>query len=140
MSLDCPFCADEIKERAIFEGDYTMVVLSNPRLVYGHLLIIPKRHVLKYSELKENEVLEIFSLLAKYQEKVLLNLSKGTEVRQNHIPHKENSRTHVNHFHFNLLPRDVEDVFSQKVDIHIRKLYEELSEVERKRVSEVLNH
>lgn len=130
MKIECPFCDSEIQKRTIDEGGLSRVVVSSPRLVYGHLLVMPKRHVMKYAELNQEEVGELVGFLSKYQDKILEKLSRGTEVRQNYVPYKGNSRTHVNHFHFNLFPRDEEDEMSQKVDPHRRQLYQDVFEEE----------
>lgn len=139
MNSDCPFCGDDIKKRTIDEGGLTKVVVSSPRLAYGHLLIMPKRHLQKYSELNPEEIIELMTLLAKYQDKILEKLSKGTEVRQNHVPYKENSRTHVNHFHFNLIPRDDNDEMSKKVDPLRRLLYQDVSDDELEVITQLLS-
>ena len=45
-------------------------MFSNPRLMEGHLLVIPKRHVEKLSELNEEERKELFDTVIEYQEKI----------------------------------------------------------------------
>ena len=137
--MTCAFCSDVIKERLIEEGKFTMVVLSNPRLAAGHLLVIPKRHVLKFSELKSKETVELFRLLGKYQDKVLGNLGKGTEIRQNYKPYFKNSETHVNHFHFHIVPREENDGIAKQVDVHRKPLYIEMSGQEFKKVRGLLS-
>jgi len=55
-NMNCVFCEiNKEKTRIIEEKEYTLVILSNPRLTEGHLLIIPKRHVEKISELNKEE-------------------------------------------------------------------------------------
>lgn len=130
MGPTCPFCDKDIKKRAIENGAHSIVLLSNPRLARGHLLIIPKRHIALFDELNSREVKELFSLLAKYQKRILKNLSKGTEIRQNYKPYYPNSKTHVNHFHFHIVPRDDNDEISVRVDKHRKPLYEKLGEKE----------
>jgi diadenosine tetraphosphate (Ap4A) HIT family hydrolase len=55
--MNCPFCeiTTEKTERVIRETESTFAVLSNPQLMSGHLLVIPKRHVEKLSELSKEE-------------------------------------------------------------------------------------
>lgn len=134
----CAFCSEEINERKIEEGKYAYVILSNPRLVEGHILIIPKRHVQIFSDLKKPEALELFKLSAKYQDKVLKHLSKGTEIRQNFRPFKQDSHTHVNHFHYHILPREDDDELAKKVDIHRKPFYKELKAKERIKITKLL--
>lgn len=139
MKNYCVFCSPEIKKRIVQQGKFSFVILSNPRITQGHLLIIPKRHIHKFSELKIRESEEIFKLLGIYQEKVLNKLSKGTEIRQNYRPYKKDSKTHVNHFHFHVLPRDENDEIAKKVDIHRKTLYKDLSEKEHKKLLNLLS-
>lgn len=62
--MECPFCnINEEKTKIISEGKYTFIVLSNPRLMKGHMLIIPKRHVENITELSVEEKKELFDEL-----------------------------------------------------------------------------
>ncbi|PIZ88519.1 MAG: hypothetical protein COX90_04175 [Candidatus Nealsonbacteria bacterium CG_4_10_14_0_2_um_filter_38_17] len=66
--MDCPFCnINKEKTRIIKEGKNVFVVFSNPRLVKGHLLVIPKRHVVKISELNAKEKKELFDTVIEFQ-------------------------------------------------------------------------
>lgn len=138
MIKPCDFCQKEMMQRAIHNGAHAIVLLSNPRVAVGHLLIIPKRHVQKFSDLQQEECEEIFQLLSDYQDKVLEKLSTGTEIRQNYRPYLKDSRTHVNHFHFHIIPRDERDELAQKVDIHRKPFYQELSEKEEVEITKLL--
>ena len=138
MQTTCAFCSQEVKDRAIQEGSFSIVLLSNPRLSRGHLLVIPKRHVQLFSELTEDEIREMSAFLAAYQKKVVDKLATGTEIRQNYRPEKKDSRTHVNHFHFNLMPRSAGDELEQEVDSHRRLLYKELTEEEKSEITKLL--
>ena len=138
MNEICPFCSEEIKKRAVEESDLSFVLLSDPRVAPGHLLVIPTRHVQTLSELKDEEVKELFKFLAVYQQKILNKLSSGVEVRQNYKPYFKDSRTHVNHLHFHIVPREENDQIAEKVDVHRKPLYQDLSEKEKERVLRLL--
>ena len=70
--MKCPFCdINEEKTKILWEGKYVFVALSNPRLMPGHLLVIPKKHVEKISELNAKEKRELFDTLETFQEKKL---------------------------------------------------------------------
>lgn len=140
MSEMCPFCATAKDERRILkEGKYAYVIFSNPRLMPGHLLVIPKRHVEgRLADLSEEEREEIFELLIEFQGKILKKLSAGCDVRQNYKPYVKNSRTHVNHLHFHLYPRDYEDELYRQADIHKAPLYQNLPEEEHDRLFRLL--
>ncbi|OGY24335.1 MAG: hypothetical protein A2172_00525 [Candidatus Woykebacteria bacterium RBG_13_40_15] len=136
----CPFCSREIKKRAVEEGSYSFVTLSDPRLAPGHLLIIPSRHIRILSDLRNEEVVEIFKFLSKYQKKILDMLSKGVEIRQNYKPYFKNSRTHVNHLHFHLVPREETDEIAKKLDTKRKSLYKELQLDEAERILGILTN
>ena len=54
--MECPFCnINSEKTRIVKDKEFVRVIFSNPRLMSGHLLIVPKRHVEKTSELNEEE-------------------------------------------------------------------------------------
>ena len=107
------------------------VIFSNPRLMPGHLLVIPKRHVQRLSQLDEEERKELIDFVIEFEEKILEKLSSGCDIRQNYKSYVENSRTHVNHLHFHLHPRDLNDEMHQVLDPRQKPLYRDLSEDEK---------
>lgn len=135
---NCVFCSKELRIRYLEEEKVSFVMLSNPRLAVGHLLIIPKRHVHVFSDLKNQEILEMGKMIAKYQDKVLKTLGQGTEIRQNYRPEKPDSKTHVNHFHFHILPRNLNDELAKKVDVARTPLYTDMSKGEEAKVKKLL--
>jgi diadenosine tetraphosphate (Ap4A) HIT family hydrolase len=132
MNKSCPFCTTvPAEERTLKEGRYAYVVLSNPRLMPGHLLVIPKRHIEgRIADLTAEECSEIFQFLAEFQTKILERLASGCDIRQNFKPYVENSRTHVNHMHWHLHPRNLNDELHDKADIHRNPLYSDLPQNE----------
>lgn len=137
---NCPFCDIAKEHRVLEEGEYAFVIFSNPRLMLGHLLVIPKRHVTKIFQLTKQEQSEIFDLLIKYQEKIIKNLSAGCDIRQNFKPYVKNSRTHVDHVHFHLLPRDFQDELHQKVESRKDPLYKDLTDEEKNQITNLFNN
>lgn len=136
MNEVCPFCTTARQEdRILKEGSYTYVILSNPRLVPGHLLVIPKRHVAgKLEDLSQEERDEILEFLIEFQTKILKKLASGCEIRQNYKPFIENNRTHVNHVHFHLYPRERTDELYEKIDSHREGVFKDISEEEKKKI------
>ena len=135
--MSCPFCdPDNRKGRALEEAADHYVMLSNTRLVPGHLLVIPKRHVLKPSELNDAERKNIIDTLFRWQDKITTCFSAGCDIRQNFKPFLKESRTKVDHVHFHLLPREENDKY-MIVNNAARSLFEELSEEERERITEI---
>lgn len=140
MDQNCPFCTSAREEgRTLKEGKYSFVIFSNPRFVPGHLLVIPKRHIEgRLNELTKEERDEIFDLLAEFQGKILDKLSSGCDMRQQFKPYVKNSRTHVDHMHWHLDPRDFKDRLYEKAYSYREQLYEDLTEEEVARLTRLL--
>ena len=114
----------------IYESDRVFVVFSNPRLMPGHLLVIPKHHAEKLSEFTQEDKTELFQVVEKYEEKILKNVATGCDIRQNYRPFIVQGRTKVNHMHFHLMPREFEDSFYQEVMKYERAVFKDLTEAE----------
>lgn len=111
---ECPFCEiNEEKNRIIGETKKIIIILSNPSLVGGHLLVIPKRHVEKLSELNKEEKKELFDEIEKFQE-ILLKKFSGCDIRQNCRPFIPQGRLKIDHLHFHLIPREFGDEIYEK--------------------------
>ena len=103
---DCPFCnIDREKSRIVQAGDHVVVMLSNPRLAPGHLLVMPKRHIEVPWHLKRYEIAELYEYVLYYQQRIVERVAPGCDVRQNYRPFMPQGRLKINHMHFHLLPR-----------------------------------
>ncbi len=130
--IDCPFCSLETQtERMVEQTELAIVLLSNPRLMRGHTLVIPKRHVEKPWELTQDERLEIFKLIDKYELRLLNGEATGADIRQNYRPFLMQSRVKVDHVHFHILPRTLEDELYHKGMKFEHELFADLSDSER---------
>ncbi|VVB73703.1 HIT domain protein [uncultured archaeon] len=127
---ECPFCQIN-KLFLIKEGKSAFVQLSDPCLMNGHLLIIPKRHVERLSELTEEERKEILDLTVEFQDKILGRFASGCDVRQNCRPFLPQSKLKVDHLHVHLLPREMEDELYLKSMIFENEIFRDLTEEER---------
>lgn len=96
----------------------------------GHLLVIPVRHVEKLIDLSWDEKKELFQLVEEYEEKILKNIAKGCDIRQNYRPFIPQSRTKVNHLHIHLLPREFQDSFYHDVSQFEHAVFRSLEEKE----------
>jgi ATP adenylyltransferase len=137
MNKKCPFCEIHKEQRILKEGEYMYVIFSNPRLMPGHLLVIPKRHVTRLVELIEEEKKELLDLLVEFEEKILQKLSTGCDIRQNYKPYVENNRTSVKHFHFHIYPRDLNDEMHQTIDPHQKPMYKDLPAEEKEKLTKL---
>ncbi len=128
----CPFCELE-RERVIFENKLSFALLDIYPVTKGHTLIIPKRHILKLEDLKEEEILDIFESYKKVKdglEKVLnpegfnFGLNLGEAAGQS-----------IEHIHFHLIPRYSND--TKFPDGGIRKVTMDFLDFEIKNLKEV---
>ena len=138
--MECQFCKiNKEKTIVVDEGEYTLVILSNPRLVEGHLLVIPKRHVEKLSELSKEERNELFGKIIEFQEKILSKFSKGCDIRQNYRPFQTQDNLKVSHLHFHLQPRELFDELYKKCQIFEKDIFDDLSDSEKERFFNLFN-
>jgi len=68
----------------------------------GHLLVIPKRHLEKLSELSKQEREELIDLIIEFTEKILNGLARGCDIRQNYRPFQTENNLKVDHLHIHL--------------------------------------
>jgi len=133
---DCPFCS--AKDRVLKENELAQVILSNPRKVPGHFLVIPKRHIEKPWELTNDELKDIFELIFFVEKKILGKLGEGVDIRQNYRPFMQQSKVKVDHVHFHVYPRSLEDYIYQVSEQFETDLFAELDDVERDAVAKLL--
>ena len=137
--MDCSFCnINKEKTRIIRQGNYCYVCLSNPRLTKGHLLVIPKRHIEKISELSRDEKEELFDFVVEYQEKILKNMAKGCDVRQNYRPFQIQDKLKLDHLHIHLQPREFEDELYYKSQIFEKDVFKPLNQEEINKIIKLL--
>jgi len=138
--MDCPFCniLKKEPERILAERENVIVFLSNPRLMKGHTLIIPRRHVEKLSQLDNEEKHELVETLIEFQEKILEKIAPGCDIRRHYRPFIGEIGNTVDHLHFHLQPRELADELWEKSQSKEREIFTELTERERREVKETL--
>ena len=134
--MNCPFC--NAKDRILKENERAFVILSNPRRVEGHFLVVPKRHVEDPTQITDEEIVDVFRLVRFVQSRVIGVLGEGTNVRQNYMPFRPDGRIKVSHTHYHVLPRSNEDRLWQLVDRHDTQTFEDLSHEEHDRIAKLL--
>lgn len=133
----CPFCnLQRERDRLLHDGEGVWVILSNPRLVPGHCLVIPKRHIENVTALTPEERREIFDVLILFEEKVLAHAS-GCDIRQNYRPFIPQNDIKVDHLHFHLIPREFEDELYRKAQRFERELFQPLGGTEQRKFMEL---
>lgn len=134
---NCPFC--NMKDRVLKENEYAQVVLSNPRKVPGHFLVIPKRHIEKPWELTPEERQAIFDLIFVVEQKLLEHeLGTGVDIRQNYRPFMKQNQLKVDHVHFHVIPRGLHDYIYTVSEQYETELFAELDDAERDEVAKIL--
>ena len=98
----CPFCSLPA-DRIIFESDYTLTIRDGFPVSQGHTLIIPKRHVQSFFELKAIEKAAI--LQAMDEAKEALDEEFSPDGYNIGINDGEAAGQTVMHLHLHLIPR-----------------------------------
>ncbi len=133
---DCPFCNHE--QRIIKENSLAEALLSNPRKVPGHFLVLPKRHVEKPWELTNEELTDIFALIFLIETKIIGKLGDGCDIRQNFRPFLPESRLKADHVVFHVYPRALNDYLYKVSEIYETDLFADLDPLEHDEVAKLL--
>lgn len=98
----CPFC--EMPEDFILENStFFFVTLARAPYIDDHLLIIPKRHVVLFSELSRDEVQNLMQLVSKWSQHLhTLHTDVNFLLRDGFMGGSIGKS--VNHMHFHLIP------------------------------------
>jgi diadenosine tetraphosphate (Ap4A) HIT family hydrolase len=99
----CPFCDPEVIETQVaFESESLRIFVDYAPRVKGHLLIVPKRHVVKAHDLSKQEWEEVALLIPQ----IVKIFKKYLNTDQYMILEKNGPKAyqHVPHVHFHLLP------------------------------------
>ncbi len=137
--MKCPFCEiNDHRTKIIQTNERTYVAFSNPRLTPGHLLVIPKRHVEKLLELTREELLELWTTVIDFQERIVARLTPGCDIRQNYRPFQKQSRLKVNHLHIHLIPRGYKDEIYKTTQFKETTLFNNLTEHEAEKILPLL--
>ena len=132
----CPFCNP--LERILKENETAHVLLSDPRKVPGHFLVTPKRHVEKPWDLTSQELSDVFELIFLVEQKIIGKLGDGADIRQNYRPFIKQNKLKIDHVHFHVIPRSMEDYIYSVVEKYETDLFAELDDAEREEVTKLL--
>ncbi|MFA6515308.1 MAG: HIT family protein [Candidatus Paceibacterota bacterium] len=103
----CIFCKiskGDIPCNKVFEDKNFLVFLDIKPVSFGHLLIIPKKHVIWMQEADDKIIADIYKLA----KKMMLALKKGLKCDYVQLSVVGNE---VPHFHIHLIPRYKDDNF-----------------------------
>lgn len=136
-TISCPFCNP--MERVISSNASAQMMLSDPRKVPGHTLVMPKRHVEKPWELTEQELQEIFALIGLAEQRIIGKLGTGCDIRQAYRPFLKQDALKVNHLTFHVIPRAKDDYLYSVSEKYEEDLFAELDDLERDEVTKLLS-
>ena len=132
----CVFCGTG--DPILKENKLAKAILSNPRKVPGHFLVMPKRHVEKPWELTGDELTSIFELIFFIEQRIIGKLGEGCDIKQNYRPFLPQSRLKKDHIHFHVYPRSLQDYLYKAAEIYETDLFADLDDVERGEVAKLL--
>jgi diadenosine tetraphosphate (Ap4A) HIT family hydrolase len=100
---NCPFCNFKNKKLLVYEGNTAYIVANKFPYSYGHLLVIPKRHITDIVDLNKDEDKDMMLLMkrsVKFLEKAIK--CKGFNIGLNQGEYSSHSQDHL---HFHVVPR-----------------------------------
>ena len=103
--MECVFCKiinKELPAYIVYEDEDTMAFLDINPVSKGHLLVVPKKHYSRLSEIPQEELKRFFQGLQNVVKMVESNLSKHYNIVVNQ---GELAGQVINHLHFHIIPR-----------------------------------
>jgi len=142
----CPFCnIDTEKNRMLYESRLVVVLLSNPRLMEGHTLVIPRRHVDRLGILSYEERHALIDVAIVFQEKIksvfsaLWGKQAGCDLSQHDRIFMPTTQLSVpQHMHVHLRPRYWQDPYYEEVLRHETAVFQSLTDAEKQTFQKLL--
>ena len=97
----CPFC-NLMDEEILKQNKYAILTLARAPYIRGHLLVVPKKHVLKINKLSKKQKDAVEKLIY-YGMKKLHKKYKNVTVLYREGNKKEVGKS-INHVHYHLIP------------------------------------
>lgn len=122
--MDCLFCEiikGNIPSKKVYEDDKVFVFLDINPNTNGHMLIVPKKHVVTVDDIDNDlaiHILEVEKKLKRLSEEKL-NIEGLTIIQNNGLGQE------VKHYHVHLIPRYKDDNWKTIYNIDILKNIEE---------------
>lgn len=107
---DCRFCASKPDRQLMIEGRLGFAAYDRHPASPGHFLVIPYRHFASYFEIKDDELIELWGLVARG--KVLVDEQYHPDGYNIGINVGHWAGQSIHHLHIHVIPRyqgDVED-------------------------------
>jgi bis(5'-adenosyl)-triphosphatase len=106
--MDCPFCADEIKNSVFAESKNFLAIYNIAPILPGHSLILPKRHLTSVMELSDTIFSEMM-LFSKNITGILLEVMHSDSFNWSVQDNYAAGQT-VSHLHLHIVPRQKGDL------------------------------
>lgn len=101
----CAFCDESVlKLNTFYEGKAASALLTHKPACQGHVLVLPKRHVVRFEDLTDSEMSEIKEIVRKVDQ-----MSQKIYGSSGYLLLEKNGREagqSVPHVHFHYLPRN----------------------------------
>ncbi len=125
--LFCKIIQGKIPSSIIYKDAVTLAFLDIAPFTKGHSVVVPKNHYQNLLDFPEEEMVSFFSALKKVANKLKTKLqADGINILQNNY---KAAGQEVNHMHFHVIPRWIND---KAFPLRVKKLEmakEELSEI-----------
>ena len=99
---ECPFC-DIKKEYIVEKWKHFTVLLARAPYTYDHIMIVPNRHLIRMSEITEQEWWTLVPLIEKWMKKLEEVYSEVNFLLRDGVAHWKVGKS-INHLHFHLVP------------------------------------
>ncbi len=107
---DCIFCKiinGELPSRTVYEDDLIKVIMNINPTTNGHLLVLPKEHIVNITDMKEEIIVHSFNII---KEKLYPLLKEKLHCEGLTISENNELGQEIKHFHIHLTPRYKDDL------------------------------
>ena len=119
MKVECIFCKiinGEIPSKKIYEDENVLAFLDINPSSPGHTLVVPKRHILDFQEIDDDDLLNLMKICKNLSKKIISALdADGYSILQNNGIAQD-----VKHFHLHIIPKysndktmDIDEVYKK---------------------------
>ena len=119
MKVECIFCKiinGEIPSKKIYEDENVLAFLDINPSSPGHTLVVPKKHILDFQEIDDDDLLNLMKICKNLSKKIVSVLdADGYSILQNNGIAQD-----VKHFHLHIIPKysndktmDIDEVYKK---------------------------
>jgi len=102
---DCIFCKiirKEVPAYIVYEDEYSVAFLDINPISLGHILVVPKKHYERITDMPEDYLKEFMASVQKVAKIIETKLSRDYNIVVNH---GSKAGQIINHVHFHIIPR-----------------------------------